>query len=97
MAAGEEGRDGVAGDDDVVVVAWPALPRGDDLMAAGADDALGVDAAAVVVARCADGLVMHRDEGAVDNPRRAMAIGVGCVSGSTGGGTRWWMMRSTAY
>ena len=54
VAAGEEVREGVAGDHDVVAVAGPALPDGDDLAAAGADDDLGVNAVAADLARSAD-------------------------------------------
>jgi hypothetical protein len=54
VAAGEDVREGVVGDHDVVAVARPALPGGDDPAAAGADDDLGINAAAVVLARCAD-------------------------------------------
>jgi hypothetical protein len=38
VAAGEEVGVGVAGEHDVVAVARPALPDGDDVAAAGADD-----------------------------------------------------------
>jgi hypothetical protein len=65
----EQQRHGVAGHDDVVAVTWPALASYDHAAPVSADDDLGVDAAAVVLADGGDRLVVHRDQGAVDDPR----------------------------
>lgn len=68
----EELHHGVAGHDDIVAVTGPA-PAGDRQVASvSADDDLGVDTAAVVLSDGGDGLVVHRDRGAVDDPRVAV-------------------------
>ncbi len=74
MVAGEQMRDGCAGDDDVVAVTGPALAGDDHAAPVGADDDLGVDAAAVVLADSGDGLVVHRDQGGVDDPWVGAAV-----------------------
>jgi hypothetical protein len=64
----EQLRHGVAGNDDVVAVTWPALASGGHTSPVSADDDLGVDAAAVVLAHRGDRLVVHGDQRAVDVP-----------------------------
>jgi hypothetical protein len=64
----EQRRHGVAGNDDVVAVTWPALAGGDHTSPVSADDDLGVDAAAAVLADRSDRLVGHRDQRALDDP-----------------------------
>ncbi|MBO0880513.1 MAG: hypothetical protein J2P17_09240 [Mycobacterium sp.] len=56
------------GNDDVVGVGWPALADDGHTSPASADDDLGVDAAAVVLADHSDRLVVHRDQRGVDDP-----------------------------
>ena len=73
----EEVGDGVAGDDDVVAVAGPGLSGNDHCPTIRADDDLGVDAAAVVFADRGDRLVVHGDQGAVDDPRAGVVIEAG--------------------
>jgi len=68
-------HNGVAGHDDVVAVTWPALAGDEHAAPLRADDELGVDAASVILADGGDRLVVHRDQGAVDDPR----VGVGVV------------------
>jgi hypothetical protein len=46
----EKMREGLAGDDDVVAVARPAVADRDDAASVGADDDLGVAAASIVLA-----------------------------------------------
>jgi len=66
---------GVAGHDDVVAVTWPALAGYHDSAPVGADDDLGVDAAAAVLAGGGDRLVVRRDQGAVDDARVVAVVG----------------------
>jgi hypothetical protein len=68
---------GVAGRDDVVTVTWPAVAGYHHAAAVRADDDLGVDAAAVVLADGGDRLVVHRGQGAVDDPRVVGGVGGG--------------------
>jgi hypothetical protein len=67
--------DGAAGHDDVIAVSGPARANGYDA-AVGVDEDLGVDAAAVVLGDRGDRLVVHRDQGGVDDPRLTRAVGV---------------------
>lgn len=60
----EQVHHGAAGVDDVIAVAGPADGRRPARGAGAADDDLGVDAAAVVVADGGDRLVVHGDRGA---------------------------------
>lgn len=53
---------GVAGHDDIVAVARPAVTDCDDVAASRADDDLGVDAAAVVSADRGDFLAVYREQ-----------------------------------
>jgi hypothetical protein len=67
-----------AGDDDVVAVAGPRGPGGDHSAVAAADDELHVDAAPVVLRHGSTLLVVHGDEGAVEDPDAAPSVaGVG--------------------
>ena len=66
----EELHQSAAGHDDVVAVSWLALAGYDHPSPVSADDDLGVDAAAVVLADGGDRLVAHWDQGAVDEPLR---------------------------
>jgi hypothetical protein len=73
----EEVGHGVACHDDVVAVAGPVSADGNNLALMGADDDLGVDAAAVVLADGGDRPIVHRDEGAVDDPRVVAVVWCG--------------------
>jgi hypothetical protein len=64
----EQMRHGVAGNDDIVAVARLAVTGDEDAAPVGADNDLGVDAAAVSLADGRDRLIVHRDQGAVDHP-----------------------------
>jgi hypothetical protein len=59
----------VWGHDEVVAVAGPAAADGDHPASVSADDDLSVDAASVVLTDGGDRLIVHRDQGAVDDPR----------------------------
>ena len=65
----EEVSHGMAGHDDVVAVTGPAWADGNHSARVSADDDLGVDTAAVVLADGGDRLIVHRDQGGVDDPR----------------------------
>jgi hypothetical protein len=86
---------GVAGHDDVVAVIWPAVAgyRHTAPVRAGKD--LGVDAGAVVVADGGDRLVVHRNQGGVDDPRVVAGVGAG-RSARASTDIRWWTIRSRA-
>lgn len=73
----EQLHHGVAGHDDVVAVTWPTLAGYRHAAPVSADDDLGFDAAAVVLADGGDCLVVHRDQGAVDDPRLVGNVGIG--------------------
>jgi hypothetical protein len=78
-------RHGVAGHDDVVAVAGPTAAHRDATAGLAADDDLCVDAAVVILADGGDGLVVHWDEGAVDDPRPGDAGEIGpCIWAGTG-------------
>ena len=66
----------MASHDDVVSVTGPATADRYHCAALRADDDLGVDAAPVVLADGGDGLIVHGDQGSVDDPRPAI-IGAG--------------------
>jgi hypothetical protein len=72
----EQMGDGAAGHDDIIAVTGPARANGDDAAVVGVDEDLGVDAAAVVLTDRGDRLVVHRDQGGVDDPRLTRAVGV---------------------
>src|ERR1700720_49457 len=55
----------------------PAVAHGDDMASFGGDDDVCVDTAGIVFRGRGDQLVMHGDEGGVDDPRPAVAGGVG--------------------
>lgn len=74
VLAGEQVCDGCAGNDDIVAVAGPALPGHHHAALVCADDDLGVDAAPVVLADGGVRLVVHRDQGAVDDPRVSRVV-----------------------
>ena|ERR1700677_127543 len=89
----EQMGDGAAGHDDIIAVTGPARANGYDAVVVGVDEDLGVDAAAVVLTDRGDRLVVHRDQGGVDDPRVCAAVGSGrSTAASTG--IRWSMIRS---
>jgi len=77
----EQMRHGVTGHDDIIAVSGPALAGLRHAAPVRADDDLGVEAAAVVVADGGDRLAVHRDQGGVDDPRVVAGVGGGsqCV------------------
>src|SRR6202453_3711497 len=78
----EQMGDGAAGHDDIIAVTGPARANGYDAAVVGVDEDLGVDAGAVVLTDRGDRLVVHRDEGVVDDPRVCAAVGSGAQHGS---------------
>jgi hypothetical protein len=84
-AAIEQFGQGVARHDDVVAVTGPALADYQHAAPVRADDDLRIDAAAIVLADGSDRLVVHWDQGAVDDPR----MGAGVRAGSQSAGQHW--------